>query len=161
MILVLLSPDFFFCNIFIYTISHIQFGWNACFGGSQAVPVEITDSDLDAILDRTRVNAASAQVSEKTKQKSGLETASTHSTTSSSSSSSSSSNNGKNSAQENEDDDDEVFQIEIKNENGAGNEGKISRPSNSSNLQEGMECTAADFLEATPFTSIRTFEVLK
>ena len=125
----------------------MQFGWNACFGGSQAVPVEITDSDLDAILDRTRGTAVSTKLCEKTGSTSELEAGSTTSSSSSSGSSSTSSSggNGQNS----------VYDDENEKEN---NE-KRSRTSNSSNLQEGMECSAADFTECTPFTSIRTFEV--
>ena len=124
--------------------------------------MEITDSDLDAILDRTRGTAGSNKLSEKTGSTSELEAGSTHSTTSSSSSSSSSGsgsgssgNNGQNSVYD--DEEDEVFEIDIENEK--ENNQKRSRTSNSSNLQEGMECSAADFREATPFTSIRTFEV--
>ena len=150
-----MSSQFLCCNIFNYTISLTQFGWNACFGGSQAVPLEITDSDLDAILDRTRGTAVTTKLSEKTGSTSELEAGSTHSTTSSSSSSSSSNGNGQSSVYE--DEEDEVFKIEIENEK--ENNEKRSRTSNSSNLQEGMECSAADFRESTPFTSIRTFEV--
>lgn len=133
----------------------MQFGWNACFGGSQAVPVEITDSDLDAILDRTRGTAVSTKLCEKTGSTSELEAGSTTSSSSSSGSSSTSSSGGNGQNSVYDDEEDEVFEIENEKEN---NE-KRSRTSNSSNLQEGMECSAADFTECTPFTSIRTFEV--
>jgi hypothetical protein len=80
-------------------------------------------------------------------------TTSSSRSSSSTSSTSSSSGNRQNSVYD--DEEDEVFEIENEKEN---NE-KRSRTSNSSNLQEGMECSAADFRESTPFTSIRTFEV--
>lgn len=34
-----------------------QFGWNSCFGGSGDESLKVTDSDLEAILDRTRGHA--------------------------------------------------------------------------------------------------------
>lgn len=116
--------------------------------------MEITDADLDAILDRTRGTAVTTKLCEKAGSTSELEAGST---TSSSCSSSSSSSNGNGQSSVYEDEEDEVFEIEIENEK--ENNEKRSRTSDSSNLQEGMECSAADFRESTPFTSIRTFEV--
>jgi hypothetical protein len=143
-------------------MSALKFGWNACFSASKAGKSGVSDADLDAIIDRTRGITTSATLPVKSEL-------------------AKSNNDGNSNNPKNDGNSSSVSSIITTSTDGAiapstitaltsstistsaaqliaTSTASVASTSASSQLQEGLENTVADFDESVPFTNIRLFE---
>ena len=151
-------------NLTVFYLILSQFGWNACFGssGEGSSNVELTDNDLEAILDRTRgENVLTDQ--EKNKKRIISDTVRGNNVVSAIDNGSSSSGNHADSNNSSSNNTDQNLVRKRKMPTNVNSPSSMSptpvhKRSSSQYLQEEQQCTAADFEESAPMISLRIFD---